>query len=97
MDKDDLQESEVGGDVVIYNTQWTREDEKFREINFGYSSDAVSSSESCQISNVKPGDLVIINPTFYHKVTTICGDMPRITLGMFLGLHQKSNQVVAWA
>ena len=92
-----FQESEIGGDLVIYNKRWNREDEKFREINFGYSEEMISSFDYCQISNICPGDLVIINPTFFHKVTTISGDTPRISLGMFLGFYENSNQIVAWA
>ena len=92
-----FQESEIGGDLVIYKKRWDREDEKFREINFGYSSEVISSSDFCQISNIHQGDLVIINPTLFHKVTTISGDTPRISLGMFLGFYENSNQVVAWA
>ena len=92
-----LQESENGGDLIIYNKHWKKEDERFRNINFGYSSGLTESSESCKISNFNPGDLVIINPIYYHEVTKITGKTPRITLGMFLGFYKKDCKIVAWA
>ena len=92
-----LQESESGGDLVMYNKQWKKEDERFRNIDFGYSSRLTESSEFCKISNFNAGDLVILNPSYYHKVTKITGETPRITLGMFLGFHRKERKIVAWA
>ncbi len=92
-----LQESEKGGDLVIYNKQWKKEDEKYRDINFGYSSDLITSTKSCKISNFKIGDLVIINPSYYHEVTKIKGETPRITLGMFLGIYRKKLEMISWA
>lgn len=92
-----LQESESGGNLVMYNKQWKKEDEKFRNINFGYSSRLVESSEYCKMSDFNTGDLVIINSNYYHKVTKITGNIPRITLGMFLGFYRKDCKIVAWA
>jgi hypothetical protein len=92
-----LQESELGGDLIIYQRQWTKKDEKFRKIDFGYSSDLISSSEFYKISNLESGDLVLINPNYYHEVTTIEGETPRVTLGMFLGFYEIENKIVVWA
>ena len=92
-----LQESENGGDLIIYDRQWKKEDEKFRNIDFGYTRDAISDSIHSRLTNIHPGDLVIINPRYYHKVTKITGDTPRITLGMFLGIYRKRHKIVAWA
>ena len=92
-----LQKSERGGALVIYNKIWKKDDERFRNINFGYSSNLIKSSDSCRISNLKAGDLVILNPKYYHKVTKIAGNTPRITLGMFLGVYRKDRKIVAWA
>ena len=92
-----LQESEKGGDLVIYNKQWKKEDERFRNIDFGYSSRVTESSEFCKMSKFNAGDLVIMNPRYYHKVTKIAGNTPRITLGMFLGVYKKERRIVAWA
>jgi predicted 2-oxoglutarate/Fe(II)-dependent dioxygenase YbiX len=92
-----LQEPQNGGQIVIFNKQWSRNDEKRRNIDFGYSEDIVSTSEFCKISNLCAGDLVMINPNHYHKVTPIQGYIPRITLGMFLGLYKKEQRIVVWA
>ncbi|KAF6244320.1 hypothetical protein C6989_08535 [Nitrosopumilus sp. b2] len=91
-----LQESEVGGKVIIYENQWKRSDEKFREIDFGYSPKVVSSNY-CKLKSVNKGDLVIINPNHFHEVTKIQGNTSRITLGMFLGVYNKDQKIVAWA
>lgn len=92
-----LQESESGGDVIIFKKKWIKENEKFRNIDFGYSQQIVESTESFQISNIESGDLVIINPNYYHMVTKITGNLSRITLGMFFGIFNQNNRIFAWA
>jgi len=92
-----LQESETGGDLIIFKKKWVKENEKFRNIDFGYSSDLVKSTEFCKISCLESGDLVLINPNYYHMVTKINGPSSRITLGMFLGIFEKENKILAWA
>lgn len=92
-----LQESESGGDLVMYDRRWTKTDERFRNIDFGYSSNLVESSRFCRAPGLGAGDLVIINPRYYHRVTEITGDTPRITLGMFLGFYGQDRKIVAWA
>ena len=92
-----LQESESGGELIIYDKKWKKEDEKFRNIDFGYSSNLIEGNEFHRLSDFAAGDLVIINPNFYHEVTKIEGDTSRITLGMFLGFYTKESKIVAWA
>ena len=92
-----LQESESGGELVMYDRRWTKTDERFRNIDFGYSSDLVEYSRFCRAPGLEAGDLVIINPIYYHRVTEITGDTPRITLGMFLGFYGQDRKIVAWA
>ena len=92
-----LQESESGGDLVVYNRSWKKDDEQFRNIDFGYSRSLTESSQSYRAANIEAGDLVIINPIYYHEVTRITGDAPRITLGMFLGFYSQRRRIVAWA
>ena len=92
-----LQESETGGELIIYDKQWKKEDERFRNIDFGYSSELVKGSKFFKLSGFTTGDLVIINPNYYHEVTKITGDTSRITLGMFLGFYTKESRIVAWA
>ena len=67
-----------------------KKDEKYRNIDFGYTSNVIT-KESCKISDISKGDLVMINPNYYHQVTKILGETPRITLGMFLGIYNKNG------
>lgn len=92
-----LQESEKGGDLIIYDKKWTKNDEQFRNIDFGYSSKVISSKTFSILSNFEPGDLVLINPLQYHEVTKILGPTSRITLGMFLGFSNNERKIVSWA
>ena len=92
-----IQKSEKGGELTIYNKEWTKQDEKNREIAFGYSEKVVLNQNQCQISNVEQGDMVIINPNYYHTVSEIAGVTPRITLGMFLGFYLEKTKIVSWA
>lgn len=92
-----LQESESGGVLVMYDKQWKRADERFRNVDFGYSPNLVKSACHCRAPDIESGDLVIINPEYYHKVTTITGNTPRVTLGMFLGIYERDRKIVAWA
>ncbi len=92
-----LQESDDGGDLIIYDKNWKKEDEKFRQIEFGYSAKLVCTSKFCRISDIKRGDLVIINPNYFHQVTKIQGATPRISLGMFIGISKKKQKIVSWA
>ena len=92
-----LQESETGGELVIYDKKWVKEDEKFRNIDFGYSSNLTQNTKSCIISDIVPGDLVLIDPNYFHEVLKITGNTPRITLGMFLGFYKKESRILAWA
>lgn len=57
----------------------------------------IESSEFLKISKFNAGDLVIMNPGYYHRVTKITGKTSRITLGMFLGIYKKRHKIVAWA
>ena len=92
-----IQESEKGGELIIYDKNWSMEDEKFRKIDFGYYPEIISESNCCRISNLKAGDLAIINPNYFHQVTKIEGESPRISLGMFIGIFKKYQQIVGWA
>jgi len=92
-----IQKPKKGGDFVIYQRNWTRSDEKFRNIDFGYSKEIVTSENSCKISNIEQGDLVLIKPTQFHEVTTIWGSTTRITLGMFLGFFNTVRKIISWA
>ncbi len=92
-----LQESESGGELIIHNRRWKKADECFRNIDFGYSLKLTKDISTWRESSINTGDLVIINPAYYHRVTRVTGDTPRITLGMFLGLYEQDYKIVAWA
>ncbi|MYB47529.1 MAG: hypothetical protein F4W68_02170 [Cenarchaeum sp. SB0661_bin_35] len=92
-----IQESEGGGRLLLYDRKWKKDDECFRNIDFGYSLDLIGDSSAYMAPSINTGDLVIINPFYYHLVTRITGDTPRITLGMFMGLYVQDRKIVAWA
>ena len=90
-----LQSCSNGGDLKIYRQFWKKQDEKFRNPGFGYSKNVLDSKEYVKI---KPevGDLIIINPLFYHEVLPIL-DFTRISLGTFFGYSKKLSEAVIWA
>jgi hypothetical protein len=45
----------------------------------------------------KVGDLVILNPNYFHEVTKIQGNSDGVTLGMFFGIQNKSKKIFSWA
>ena len=92
-----LQKSESGGELTMYDKQWTRKDERNREIMFGYTERVISNHSKSQIYNIGQGDMVIINPNYFHSVSEITGKTPRITLGMFLGICLNDMKVISWA
>ena len=92
-----IQKPREGGDLVIYQRNWTKKDERFRNKDFGYSKELVTGKNSCKILNIEQGDLVLINPTKFHEVTKIQGPTSRITLGMFLGFSKIMRKIISWA
>jgi len=91
-----LQETERGGNLVIYKKQWEKKLEKFREIEFGYN-DTVKKNIESNIVKTKVGDLVILNPNYLHEVSKIQGNSDRITLGIFFGIQNKDKKIFSWA
>ena len=91
-----LQETEKGGQLLVYKKKWEKKFEKFREIEFGYNS---SLAKNIEVNTVeaKIGDLVIINPNYLHEITKIQGNTDRITLGIFFGIQNKSKKIFSWA
>ncbi len=91
-----LQESESGGELKIYHKSWFKVHEKHREIEFGYDSRLVDETKFCLI-RPKTGDLVILNPTYFHEVLPVSGESPRISLGMFAGVENARHKILTWA
>ena len=91
-----LQQTEEGGNLLIYKKQWEKKLEKFREIEFGY--DNILKND-LDVDTIKSeiGDLVILNPNYLHEVTKIQGKSDRITLGMFFGIQNESKKIFSWA
>ena len=91
-----LQETEKGGNLLIYKKQWEKKLEKFREIEFGYKDILKNNIEKDTIKS-KVGDLVIINSNYLHEVSKIQGNLDRVTLGMFFGIQNKDKKIFTWA
>ena len=83
-----LQSPDAGGELTIFHKMWSKKDETMREPEFGYSSDLIK--DICQ-TKIKPvaGNMVILNPKFYHQIESISGLKPRITFGFFFGESSK--------
>ncbi len=91
-----IQQSQKGGELVLHKKSWKKSDEKFRNIDFGYSKDVISDCN--QSVKIKPnqGDLVIINPIYYHEILPVRANR-RITLGLFLAFSKHGEKVVTWS
>ena len=89
-----LQSPDAGGELTIFHKMWSKKDETMREPEFGYSSDLIKGI--CQ-TKIKPivGNMVILNPKFYHQIESISGLNSRITLGFFFG-ESSENCLYSW-
>lgn len=92
-----LNQSEKGGELLIYRQSWKKNDEKYREIGFGYSNKVISKCKESSLIKANSGDLVIFNPRHYHEILPIAGKSKRITLSLFLAFSKMSNKVVTWS
>lgn len=92
-----LQQPEKGGELVLHKQPWKKSDEKFRNIGFGYSRDVISNCKQSVKICPKQGDLVIINPIYYHEVLPVQGSKIRVTLGLFLAFSKYGKKVVTWS
>ncbi len=92
-----IQQSEKGGELVLYKKSWKKSDEKFRNIEFGYTQDVINNS--IQFAKIKPnqGDLIIINPIYYHEILPVKGKKTRMTLGLFLAFSNYGKKIVTWS
>jgi hypothetical protein len=91
-----IQQSQKGGELVLHKKSWKKSDEKFRNLDFGYSKNVIS---DCNLSvKIKPnqGDLLIINPNYYHEILPVRANR-RITLGLFLAFSKHGEKVVTWS
>ena len=79
-----LQSPDVGGELTIFHKMWSKKDEMMREPEFGYSSDLIRGVYQTKIRPIV-GNMVILNPKFYHQIESISGLKSRITLTFFFG------------
>ncbi len=89
-----LQSPEKGGELTIFNKMWHKKDECMRKPEFGYSSDLIKNVSKSTIAPVE-GNMIILNPKFYHQIESISGTKSRISLGFFFGETSK-NYLCSW-
>ena len=90
-----LQQAECGGELILYRKIWEKDDEKYRSPYFGYSENVINKIESIKIKP-ETGDIVIINPIHYHKISKIKGKYDRISVGFFFA-PTVDDTLVCWA
>ena len=89
-----VQSPDVGGELTIFHKMWSKKDEIMREPEFGYSSDLIKGVYQTKIRPIA-GNMVILNPKFYHQIESISGLKSRITLTFFFGESTK-NCFYSW-
>lgn len=92
-----VQSPEYGGELQIFKQFWEKTDEEFRRIDFGYYDKVVD--RNCESVSIKPelGNLIIINPNYYHRILPVFGRKNRITLSMFAGFIPNEKTVLTWS
>ena len=89
-----VQSPDVGGELTIFHKMWSKKDEIMREPEFGYSSDLIKGVYQTKIRPIA-GNMLILNPKFYHQIESISGLKSRITLTFFFGESTK-NCFYSW-
>ena len=92
-----LQTPAKGGGLKIYKKSWTRQDEKYREIEFGYSKKALKDCQESVVITPKPGDLVVFNPLFYHEILPVEASSERISLNLFAAFGFSGKKILTWS
>ena len=85
-----LQSPHLGGELTIYDKQWSRYDERMRQPDFGYSSDLINDVPHTTISPLA-GNLILFNPNFYHRIECVHGIKPRVSVGFFFAESFDGN------
>ena len=87
-------EPESGGDCIVHNKKWEREDEALKQQNsYGYSREVVDNTEKFLIK-VKVGDAYLFNSRNFHEVTKSSGT--RTTVSSFIG-RTKTENLIMWS
>ena len=66
-----------------------------REPNFGYSSALIEDVHKTKILPTE-GNMVLLNPKFYHQIESVSGTRSRISIGFFFGELSK-NYLCSWS
>ena len=90
-----LQSPEQGGELTIFHKMWNKEDECMREPDFGYSSTLIEDVHKTKILPIE-GNMVLLNPKFYHQIESVYGFKTRISIGFFFGELSK-NYLYSWS
>ena len=89
-----LQSPDKGGELTIFHKMWNKKDEMMREPEFGYSADLIKGVYQTKIAPIA-GNMVILNPKFYHQIESIIGLKSRITLSFFFG-ESSNDCLYSW-
>ena len=89
-----LQSPDDGGELTIFHKMWSTKDEIMREPEFGYSANLIRGVYQTKIRPIV-GNMVILNPKFYHQIESISGLKSRITLTFFFG-ESTENCFNSW-
>jgi len=90
-----LQSPQNGGELKIYDKQWRKDDESQRHPEFGYLTKVVDGVGSATISPTA-GNLVLLNPNFFHKIESVFGTKHRISIGFFFA-ESSENALSCWS
>ena len=90
-----LQSPEQGGELTIFHKMWNKEDECMREPDFGYSSTLIEDVHKTKILPIE-GNMILLNPKFYHQIESVSGTRSRISIGFFFGELSK-NYLCSWS
>ena len=90
-----LQSPEQGGELTIFHKMWNKEDECMREPDFGYSSTLIEDVHKTKILPIE-GNMILLNPKFYHQIESVSGTKSRISIGFFFGESFK-NYLFSWS
>lgn len=92
-----LQMPASGGEIVLYQKLWSREDAKHMgSDSFFYESEVVSGWPSVRF-RPEAGDLVLFDPTHFHEVTGCVGDRARWSISSFIGIEAADKPLVMWS
>ena len=84
-----------GGGLTMYERKPTDEDNRERQMAYGYTWDTV---QGLTFSGVAPrkGSVVVFNPRFLHSIASVVGDRRRLTFSAFIG-RTESSDLISWS